>query len=51
MEVRAKQTKMILNLYQHAAHDRHLEKDKQAGRDNPRTPDMPRNRDKGLELG
>lgn len=51
MDVRAKQTKMILNLYQHAAHYRHLEKDKRAGRDNPRTPDMPRNRGKGLKLG
>lgn len=51
IEVRTKQTKMILNLYQHAAHYRHIEKDKRAGRDNPRTPDMPRNRGKGLELG
>jgi hypothetical protein len=51
MDVRTKQTKMILNLYQHAAHFRHLEKDKQAGRDNPRTPNTPRRRDKGLELG
>jgi hypothetical protein len=51
MDVRTKQTKMILNLFQHAAHYRHLENGGQAGRDNPRTPETPRKRDKGLELG
>jgi ribosomal protein S1 len=51
IEVRTKQTKMILSLYQHAAHYRHLEKAKQAGRDNPRTPDTVRKRDNGIELG
>ncbi|MFN7609572.1 MAG: relaxase, partial [bacterium] len=51
MEVRNKQTKMILNLYQHSAHYRHLEKGGQAGRDNSRTQSAPRKRDKGLELG
>ncbi|MEY3235364.1 hypothetical protein [Aquidulcibacter sp.] len=51
IEVRTKQTKMILNLYQHAVHYRHLEKDKQAGRDNSSPSNMPRARDTGLELG
>jgi hypothetical protein len=51
IEVRTKQTKMILNLYQHAAHYRHLKKVKQAGRDNSRPSNMPRERDTGLELG
>lgn len=51
IEVRTKQTKMILNLYQHAAHYRHLDKDKQAGRDITRSLNTSRKRDKGLELG
>jgi hypothetical protein len=51
MDVRTKQTKMILNLYRHSAHYRHLEKGGHAGRDNLRTPETPRRRDKGLELG
>ena len=51
VEVRTKQTKIVLNLYQHAAHYRHLEKDKQAGRESPQSHDARRKRDKGLELG
>jgi hypothetical protein len=51
MEVRAKQTKMILNLYQHSAHYRHLEKGGQAGRDNTRTQSTPRKRGQDLSLG
>ena len=45
MEVRTRHTKMLLDLYRHAAHYRHLEKDKQAQRQNTNK------RDNGLELG
>jgi len=51
MEVRMRNTKMILDLYRHSAHYRHLEKDKQTQRQNPNSRDIQRKRDNGLELG
>ncbi len=50
IEVRTRHTKMLLDLYRHAAHYRHLEKDKQAQRQNPNNRDVQRKRDNGLEL-
>ena len=51
MEVRTRHTKMILDLYRHAAHYRHLEKDKQTKREKTNNRDVQRKRDNGLELG
>lgn len=51
MEVRTRNTKMLLHLYQSAAHYRHLAKEKQANRQNPNIRDNQRKQDKGLELG
>ena len=51
MEVRTRHTKMLLDLYRHAAHYRRLEKDKQAIQENPNTRDKQRKRDNGLEPG
>ena len=51
MEVRTRHTKMILDLYRHAAHYRHIEKDKQTKRENSNNRDIQRKRDNGLELG
>jgi hypothetical protein len=50
MEVRTRHTKMLLDLYRHAAHYRRLEKDKQAKQVNPNNRDNQRKRDNGLEL-
>ena len=51
MEVRTRHTKMLLDLYRHAAHYRHLEKDKQVQRQSPSNLDIQRKRNNGLELG
>ena len=51
MEVRNRHTKMLLDLYRHAAHYRHLEKGKQTQRQIPNNRDIQRKRDNGLELG
>ncbi len=51
MEVRNRHTKMLLDLYRHAAHYRHLEKDKQVQTQNPNNRDIQRKRNNGLELG
>lgn len=51
MEVRTRHTKMLLDLYRHAAHYRHLDKDKQAQRQNHNNQDIQRKGDNGLELG
>lgn len=51
MEVRNRHTKMLLDLYRHAAHYRRLEKVKQVKQENPKNRDYQRKRDNGLELG
>ena len=51
IEVRTRHTKMLLDLYRHAAHYRHLEKDKQTKRENPNNNEINRKWDSGLELG
>ena len=51
MEARTRHTKMLLDLYRHAVHFTHLEKDKQAKRENPNNNENNRKRDNGLELG
>ncbi len=51
MEVRTRNTKMLLHLYQSAAYYRHLTKEKEAKRQNTNNRDNQRKRDNGLELG
>lgn len=51
MEARTRNTKMLLHLYQSAAHYRHLTLEKEEKRQNPNNRDNQRKRDNGLELG
>lgn len=51
MEVRTRHTKMLLDLYRHASHFRHLERDMASQKGNIQTRDTQRKRNNGLELG